>query len=171
MLRSHNAPNVEQSSESRRIMSFLYFRYVDSHWKMIINVRENRVFVINSQQRILHTVSRARGQGSRYYIAIYRPKFAWITPNQLVNNPSEGLSHSSTDLTALKPPWPVILFTFTWNPPQLGGICQFKWWCNDNFSIRVMAVTLARRSSQSPTAPHYSRPEVKLDFRCQSWFP
>ena len=24
-------------------MSFLYFRYVDSHWKMIINVRENRV--------------------------------------------------------------------------------------------------------------------------------
>lgn len=56
MLRSHNALNVEQSSESRRITSFLYFRYVDSHWKMIINVRDNRVFVINSKQRILHTV-------------------------------------------------------------------------------------------------------------------
>ena len=68
----------------------------------------------------------------------------------------------------MKPPWPVILFTFTWNPPQLGVICQFKWWCNDNFSIRVMAVTLTRRSSQSPTVPHYSRPEVKLDFRWPS---
>ena len=41
----------------------------------------------------------AQGQGSRYYIAIYRPKFAWITPNQLVNNPLEGLSHVSTDLS------------------------------------------------------------------------
>ena len=76
MLRSHNALNVEQSSESRRITSFLYFRYVDSHWKMIINVRENPVFVINSKQRILHTVLWPWGQGSRYYIAIYRPKFA-----------------------------------------------------------------------------------------------